>query len=166
MSRRTGLLALAVAGALLYRAAPVSGADEPVATAPIPPAVTQPPAQHPLHVSPNPAKAGPGTAKPAKPAVKNHERKSAERHKPAVHDAGGTSKRAERGQSHRPAPEPRPEHRHAAASRDQLRPPPPDYRPRRYYREEIEGPPFPPPWYERGPPFAAMPFPREPMPPW
>jgi len=87
-----------------------------------------------------------------------------------VHDATDAGKRAEQSKSRKPTPEHHSEHQQAAASRDQLHPPP-EYQPRRYYRGDIvpgpDAPPFPPPWYDRGPPFAGMPYgPRGPMPPW
>ena len=164
MSRRTHLLAIAFVGALLYGVAPSHAADEPVATAPIPP-LPDAPAVVPLPQRPEAKPAPKAVAKAARPpAAREREHASADHRKTAVHDPAKSSKRVEQERSRRPAPERRPERQQAAASRDQLRPPS-DYRPRRYYREEMDGPPFPPPWYDRGPPFAAMPYPRGPMPP-
>ena len=177
MAQRALAFALAVAAWLLCGAAPSRAADEPVATAPIPPPPRDHPAIVPLH-SPSPVATSskPAPRTPAKPerAAPPHERKRAEtHHKKAAEDrksskqrAGETGKRAERRKSHSPGPEPRPAGREMAGTRDQLRPPA-DYPPRRYYyRQEVGGPPFPPPWFERGPPFAGVPYPRRPMRPW
>jgi hypothetical protein len=160
---------------LLCYAAPLHAADEPVATALIPPPAIMAPAILPKHPRADlypakPAPAKPPASKSARRAAHEHERASTDRRKPATHDAAEDSKRAERSRLHNAAPERRPERQQAAASREQTRPPP-DYRPRRYYREYIppgpEEPPFPPPWYDRGPPFAGMPYgPRGPTPPW
>ncbi len=168
MNGRAGLLAIVLAGALLLGPTSPRAADEPVATAPIPP-LPDAPAVVPLAQRPAviPAKPAPKTAaKPAGPAAtREREHASADHRKPAVHDPAKSSKRAEQDRSRRRELERRPERRQAAASRGQ-----PDDRPRRYYREDVMtgpgGPPFPPPWYDRGPPFAAMPYPRGPLPPW
>jgi len=168
MRRRTGLLAIALAAALLAAGAPARAAEEPVATAPIPP---PPAAATPMVVplpraAPAPPKAtlpkpvAPKTAGPAererKPAV------TADRRKPALRNAADAKKRAERDKARASVPG----RRQTTASREQPRVRA-EYRPRRYYyREYREGPAYPPPWYDRGPPFAAMPYPRGMMPPW
>ena len=172
--------ALVLASGLLCGAIPSRAADEPVATAPIPPPPRDQPAVVPLHApSPvaTPPKSAPKTAAKPERAAPSHERNRAETHhkkpdtaaearKSSKQSPGETGKRAERRNSHQPGPEPRPARRETSASRDQLRPPT-DYPPRRYYyRQEIERPPRPPPWFDRGPPFAGMPYPRGPMPPW
>ena len=157
-------------------AVPARAADEPVATAPIPPLPRDQPAIVPLHSArpvAAPAKPAPRTAaKPERAAAsRQHQRTETNRKKVAADTAAPgkrtkqrpaeTGRRAERRKSHTESTEAR------AARIDQLRPPPDYYRPRRYhYREEIVGPPFPPPWYDRGPPFGGMPYPRRPMPPW
>lgn len=179
MSYRVLGLALALAAWLLCGAIPARAADEPVATAPIPPPPTDRPATVPLRSPPAvaaPAKPLPKAAAKSERAAVSQERRHAERHhkKPdTAADARSTSKRrsrdsakrAEHRKSDTDRTEPRATSREITASLDQLRPPT-DYRPRRYYyREEVEGP-FPPQWYERGPPFAGMPYPRGPMPPW
>ena len=179
MAQRALAFALAFAAWLLCGASASRAADEPVATAPIPPAPRDQPAVVPLHSPPPVAKPGPKAAAKPERTAPSHENKRAEvRHKKAAERDTGTEagksanqRRTETGgradrRKHTAGPEPIPARREAAASRDQLRPPP-GYPPRRYYyREEIEGPPFPPPWPYRGPPFAAMPYPRGPMPPW
>lgn len=91
MGNRIGLFAMALAAAVLWSGLPSRAADEPVATAPIPPPPRDQPATVPLHSPPTlatPAKPAPGAApKPqraAKPdrAAFSHERKRAEtRHK-------------------------------------------------------------------------------------
>ncbi|HEX6443085.1 MAG TPA: hypothetical protein VF007_12920 [Stellaceae bacterium] len=180
MAQRSLAFALGFAAWLLCGATPSRAADEPVATAPIPPLPRDRPAVVPLHSSPPvaaPAKPAPRTATKPQRAAPSDKRKRAETHhkkpdnaadarKSTKQHAGETGKRTEPRNSHTPGPEPRPARHETAASRDQLRPPT-DYPPRRYYyRQEIEGPPFPPPWYDRGPPFAGMPYPRGPMRPW
>ena len=172
MRRRTGLLAIALAAALLAAGAPARAAEEPVATAPIPP---PPAAATPMVVplpraAPAPPKAtlpkpvAPKTAGPAererKPAV------TADRRKPAMRNAAETSKRTALAKPRTPVRARYQERQQATASRQQPRVRA-EYRPRRYYyREYREGPAYPPPWYDRGPPFAAMPYPRGMMPPW
>jgi hypothetical protein len=171
MRGRTGLPRLVLAAGLLCYAAPSRAGDEPVATAPIPPPTIAAPATVPKAPRATRAPAIPTPAKPAVsksvgPGARGHERASTDRRKPVLHDAAEDSKRVERSKSGNPAPERRPERQQAAASREQTRSPP-DYRPAPYYREYMEQPPFAPPWYDRGPPFAGMPYgPRGPMPPW
>ena len=182
LGSRLGLLALALAAALMWSGLPSRAADEPVATTPIPPPPRDQPAVVPLHSPPPvavPTKSAPRTAGKPESAASPRERKRTEPHRKktatrADSRAGKSTKqshtetgrRAELGKPRTAGPEARPARREAAASHDQLRPPP-EYPPHRYYyREEIEGPPFPPPWPYRGPPFAAMPYPRGPMPPW
>jgi hypothetical protein len=117
-------------------------ADEPVATASIPPAPAAP-----LAGVPKPSHLATAThvvVAPTKPALRlvrpaSRERANAERRRQVVNG--------------------------------DLLPPPPDYAPRRYYRGDIVlgpgGPPLPYPWYDRGPPFAGMPYgPRGPLPAW
>jgi hypothetical protein len=169
MPRRTGLLAIALVGALLAAGAPARAADEPVATATIPP---PPPAAAPMVVplpqraAPAPSKtAAPKTARPAererKPAV------TADRRKPASRNAADAKKRAEREKARASAPARRPERQQATAAKREQPRVRAEYRPRRYYYREYQvEPPYPPPWYDRGPPFAAMPYPRGMMPPW
>jgi hypothetical protein len=180
MAYRVLAFALAIAASLVCGATPSRAAGEPVATAPIPPPPTDRPAIVPLH-SPPPTVAAP--AKPAPKSAAKAERAAPSHHQPKRAEArhkqpdtakarksskqspGETGKRAERRKSRTDRPESGATHWERTASRDQLRPPA-DYRPRRYYyREEVEGP-FPPPWHDRRPPFAAMPYPRGPMPPW
>jgi hypothetical protein len=174
MHRRTGLFVIALAAALQSVAAsPSRAADEPVATAPIPPpAPSATPLLVPLapHVAAAPAKATP--PKTTHSASREQKHAKTEHRKPAVrHLAATAAKHAEQRTSRHRAPERRVERQEANAGREPPRAVP-EYRPRRYYyREEVVGPPFPPPpWYnrgyDRGPPFAAMPHPRGMMPPW
>jgi hypothetical protein len=165
MRRRTGLLAIALAGALLGGGAPARAAEEPVATATIPP---PPPAATPM-VVPLPQRAAPVPPKQVAPKTARRterERKpaaTADRRKPAMRNAAEASRLAEREKARASASA---RQQTAAAKREQPRARA-EYRPRRYYyREYRVEPPYPPPWYDRGPPFAAMPYPRGMMPPW
>jgi hypothetical protein len=179
MGSRIGLFAMALAGAVLWSGLPSRAADEPVATAPIPPPPRDQPATVPLHSPPPvvaPVKPAPkAAAKPERAAASHQPKRAQTRHrkrdaatetrKSSEQRPGETGKRAERRKWPADKRETREARREAVARRDRVRSPA-AYRPRRYYyREEVEGP-FPPPWYDRGPPFAAMPYPRGPMPPW
>jgi hypothetical protein len=168
MTLRSAIAGLALATALCCNAAPSRAADEPVATAPIPPPLrAEAPAIVPISPRAAPAPTKPAAAiKAAKaPAPeRKREHSTAERRRPVVRDAAETSRHPKRSAS-APAPERRPARQQATAIGDEPRAA--SYRlPRRDYREEVVRPPFPPPWYDRGPPFAAMPYPRGPMPPW
>jgi hypothetical protein len=172
--RRTGLVAIILAGALLGCGAPARAAGEPVATAPIPPppAAAATPMVVPLsqRASPAPPKTtAPKTAAPKLARPAEGERKhtdTVDRRKPPMRDAASPKKQADRSKIQTTPRERHAERQPARVRREQprLRA---EYRPPRYYyREYREGPPFPPPWYDRGPPFAAMPYPRGMMPPW
>ena len=172
--RRTGLIAIIVAGALLGFGAPAQAAGEPVATAPIPPppAAAATPMVVPLsqRAFPAPPKTtAPKTAAPKLTRPAEGERKrtdTADRRQPAMRDAANPKKQAGSSKAQPTARERHPERQQARVSRERprLRA---EYRPRRYYYREYRGAPsLPPPWYDRGPPFAAMPYPRGMMPPW
>ena len=114
MSGRTGFLAVALAGVLLCSAAPSRAADEPIATAPIPPVPMMVPTTAPQ--PPRPAKPVVKTsAKPARPTASRERERSAERRKPVVHDAAQASRRAEQSKSRNPVRERRAEQRQAVA---------------------------------------------------
>ena len=135
MPKRPGLLPLLVFAVLLLPAL-ARAADEPVATAPIPP---------PLPAAPAPAATYPVPPKPPAAATT-----AAPAPKRSAHAA--EPKRAKRKlATHHRAP------RHARAARHQFvaRALPPHPPRSRYYDEIVpvpdSGPSLPPPWYDRGP---------------
>lgn len=173
MADRSGLFPTAALVALLL--APTIGwADEPVATAPIPPPAppvvsapalpTQPAGEpdKPAFVKPyaaKPAAPKPATAAvPAKRPVRSAARPDRDKNKSAA-------------SRHRPSRLPKqekPDKQHAAVAASS---PPPRHKPaRRYYAgipAPIDGPPIPPPWYDRDPSFGGYypgPWRRGPMP--
>ena len=172
MRRLTALPPLALAAGLLLPL-PARAADEPVATAPIPPpAATAPQSKTPPQAQLAPRKPAPHASR--REAEKKTAHAKRQRGKRSEQAIATTRKHpvialGERKAPHGTQPQRRAEPPRTLASRE---PPPrqPAQRPRRSYREEYmvepATPPFPPPWYDRGPPFAYMPYPRGPMPPW
>jgi hypothetical protein len=135
-------------------------ADEPVATAPIPPPLAAPPAS----AAAAPKSIG-GIAGPAKP----HSLAAAEVPKRTLRPPAlpriEPAKHAAAQKPSRPAKR----ERHLLVARAY---PPPGALPPRYYypgapvfTPDNEGPPFPPPWYDRGGPLAGYPGPG-PRGPW
>ncbi len=157
MVNRTGFFAMAVLLATtLVPATLRAAAEEPVATAVIPPL---PPPAPPIPSTPKAAAAAtpakPSAPPAAKPGAGAAARKAIEHRHMAAHRV------------HR-----RTEHRRLIA---QVAPPPRPAMPPRYYPgppatgpQALEGPSMPPPWYDRGRPLAFYPYPgpRGPMPPW
>jgi hypothetical protein len=133
MANRSGLFLTAALVGLLSAPAWAAAADEPVATAPIPPppAAAAPAPDKPAFVNPNPAKASPKPAetaakRPVRSAAKSgHDKKVADRHRPSRH-----AKKEQHVVAH-------------------AMPTPPPFRrlpPRpRYYAGDLP----PPPWYDR-----------------
>lgn len=166
MNDRAGLVPIVLLAALLLAPAIVR-ADEPVATAPIPPPLPTP------YVAPStPApKTAPAVAEP-KPAAKETAKetpKDVSKEPPKKSTAAASHKPTERkiASAHRVARIKRNEHHPQLAH---VAPAPRPPRHPHYYRDEMvpgpmaEAPPFPPPWYGR--PFPGYPFggPRGPMP--
>jgi len=173
MANRAGLFPILLLASLLFAPIVAPAAEEPVATAPIPPPVpsapfiapTTPATPPPVPKAPmtaTPAPKAPATASPAKPPSETSAKKSAS----AAARKQVEHKTAAVHRLHR-----RSERRQLAA---RFSPPPrPAMQPRYYSGEpvlgpEAEGPSFPPPWYDRGRPLAAYPYPgpRGPMRPW
>jgi len=158
MTNRTGFSPIVLLASLLLASAMARAAPEPVATAPIPPPVPTAP----LATAPPAATATGTVLSPAKPPSQISPKKSA---------SSASRKHIDRkaAAAHRP---------HRKIERRQLvagasPPPRPPVRPHYYPGEVVtgpegDGPPFPPPWYDRGRPLAAYPYPgpRGPMPPW
>jgi hypothetical protein len=155
MVNRTGFFPIVLLVSLLLASAMARAREEPVATAPIPPPVPTAP----LATAPPAAKATGTVLSPAKRPAQVSPKKTA---------SSATRKPIERKTAaHRP---------HRKIERHQLvaraSPPPRPPLPPRYYPGVLmtgpdgDGPPFPPPWYDRGRPLAAYPGPRGPMPPW
>jgi len=193
MAKFPGLFPIVVLLSMLGVSTIARAADEPVATAAIPPPLpVAPPAPAPAAPKAAKAPAATGaTATPAKPPsgalspVASAARKAAgaiaSPAKPASPAGGDLSKR-----TLHPAALPRSEpaksavaqkpSRHAKRERHivvaRAYPPPAPARPRYYYPgapvadPDNSGPPWPPPWYDRGRPLAGYPYPMPPRGPW
>jgi hypothetical protein len=178
MTNRAGLSLILPLIWLLFIPAIARGADEPVASAPIPPPLPAPyvvpstpphPAAAPPHPASTPAANSPITKAPgaAMTPAKPLSTEVAKKSEPAAARKSSEHKTAA---AHRPSRHRKVEARrlvaHASPPRALQRP--------RYYAggtmpgPEVDGPPpFPPPWYDRGRPLAGYPYgPRGPLPPW
>ena len=157
MPNRLGVLLAVVLAGLFAAPTLARAADEPVATAPIPPppsppaAATPPQPDKPFVVSPTAPKAAPpktAAARPKRPPhsaqTAEHDRKAASRHRP--------SRQVKQNRPHAVA--------HAA--------PPPVRRPRPRPRDYAGDLPPPPPWYDAAPygGYYAAPWRHGPFMPW
>jgi hypothetical protein len=144
---------------------------EPVATAVIPPPLADPSARAPS--ASTPAASAPAARKAAKASAS-----------PAKPSSAGAAELSKRSARHAALPRNEPAKsavaqkpsRHAKRERHivvaRAYPPPAPARPRYYYPgapvadPDNGGPPWPPPWYDRGRPLAGYPYPMPPRGPW